>query len=110
MSRKRSQRTECLAELMSHSSLLQFSLPQASGKFKHTYSTAIMQGTIRSNVWRLLSAQNCLFLCYYSRRVIPLTVNCENRTYHFLCNPEELRDITDHIPEAVIQTHIRPDP
>lgn len=32
------------------------------------------------------------------------------RTYHFLCHPEELRDIADHIPKAVIQTHIRPNP
>lgn len=39
MSRKRSQRTECLADLMCHSSLLQFSsLTQASGKFKYIFN------------------------------------------------------------------------
>ena len=31
-------------------------------------------------------------------------------THHFLCNPEELRDVTDHIPEAIVQTHIRSHP
>lgn len=93
MSRKWSQRPECLVNTLFHSALLQLSsLPQASGTFKHMHSQIIKKNK------KTVQARNWIF------------VNCVSRTYHFLCNPEELRDITDHIPKAVIQTHIRPDP
>lgn len=46
---------------------------------------------------------------YLMQRLVESSVWLQE-SYHFLCNPEELRGVTDHVPEAVVQTHIRPDP
>ena len=31
-------------------------------------------------------------------------------TYQFLGHPEELGQVSDHIPKAAVHTHVRPDP